>query len=42
MRRLALPLSVCGALFAAVPALAADGPVRQFPRPSRSASTAAR
>jgi hypothetical protein len=32
MRRLALLLSVCGALFAAVPVLAAESPVRQFPQ----------
>jgi hypothetical protein len=32
MRRLVLLLFVCGALLAAVPALAADGPVKQFPQ----------
>jgi hypothetical protein len=32
MRRIALVLSTCAALVTAVPAVAADGPVKQFPQ----------
>ena len=32
MKRIVLLLTVCAALIGALPALAADGPVKQFPQ----------